>query len=194
MSLKLWIIRYEVWPLQTFAGWIKNIRKTAFSHDQESTPESTYQECRGKPFGWRKNKKRRLPCCKGRMGEWYFSGGVAGRGNFESHPNRVVPKLWRAPQSAGYESVLRSSNKVLTRLKFYFCIMQYSCSGSMLCCSAGGWEEEEDADEIWIISSQCLAKPHFAGTAAFQCSSPPTQPGSCRPIIWLLTPHPPPSL
>lgn len=90
----------------------------------------------------------------------------------------------------GYEKVFLSSTPALARLKFDFCVMQYSCSGSVLCCSAGGWEEEEDADEIWIISSQCLAKPHFAGTAAFQCSSPPTQPASCRPSIWLLTPRP----
>lgn len=90
----------------------------------------------------------------------------------------------------GYEKAFLSSTRALALLKFYFCVMQYSCSGSVLCCSAGGWEEEEDADEIWIISSQCLAKPHFAGTAAFQCSSPPTQPASCRPSIWLLTPRP----
>lgn len=80
-----------------------------------------------------------------------------------------------------------SSDKMFLNFRSLSCTIH--ALGSALCCSAGGWEEEEDADEIWIISSQCLAKPHFAGTAAFQCSSPPTQPASCRPSIWL-TPHP----
>lgn len=43
---------------------------------------------------------------------------------------------------------------------------------AVLSCSAGGREEEEDADEIWIISSQCLAKPHSAGTTAFSMQLP----------------------
>lgn len=80
-------------------------------------------------------------------------------------------------------------SRISTSPIFHFSVMHYSSSsGSALCRSAGGWEEEEDADEIWIISSQCRTKPHFAGAPAFQCSSPPTQPASCRPSIWLLSP------
>lgn len=74
-----------------------------------------------------------------------------------------------------------SFSRALAGLRFDFYVIQYASSASVLCCSAGGWEGEEDVDEIWIISSQCLAKPHFAGTTDFQCISPPTQPGSCRP-------------
>lgn len=129
-----------------------------------------------KPFGWIQTEEvlDALQQKKGgRVGFLFFLFG--GCGNFGSHC-LIESFPSSEPKVLDMKGRLFSPIQVLALLKFYFRVTHYSCSGTVLCCSAGGWEEEEDADEIWIISSQCLAKPHFAGTAAFQCSSPPTQP------------------
>lgn len=124
-----------------------------------------------------KPKRSMLHCCIRRTAKW-----LGGWGNFETH--HLIEPFPKALEGVSYFHSSDSTSQILflchTLFMFWVCI----------CCFAGGWKEE-DADEIWIISSQCLAEPHFAGTTAFQCNSPPTQQASCRPRIWLLTPPPP---
>lgn len=102
--------------------------------------------------------------------------------------------------------VIRASlafTEAIALLELFWCAVHYSCSGSVLCCSAGGWEEEEDADEIWIISISPLSvwlSPTLLAPLLFNVT-PPTQPaavqasGCCTPPPpFPLPPHPyPPS-